>query len=117
MPNSLVPSPEIRPTVRWYYRNGDYLYRVYHSENGSAESCIWEGPPNPEEQVQELVVPDELNGVDGIWHQFRVEVLSSDLVESTRTLWHTLVRDQPEGPSNIEIEKELAGTFRITLTV
>ena len=117
MPNSLVPSPEIRPTIRWSYKDGDVGYRVYHREMPSgAETMIGEVTPDEAEQPQEFAVMEPLNGVDGVWHEFRVEALNSDYVESTRAVWHALVRDQPEGPSEIEIEEELAGTFKLTLT-
>ncbi len=116
MPNSLVPSPEIRPTVRWYWRSGDVVYRIYQAEVGGAETCIGEVTPDETTQIQEWTLTGDLDGVDGVWHKFRVEVLDSNNMESTRLSWVSLIRDQPDGPSNIAIAKELAGTFKVTLT-
>jgi len=116
-PNSVVPVPPTRPTLQWYRKEADMMYRIYQREMpDGVEACVAEVSPDTESQIQSFQLPAELNGVGGIWHELRVEVLDGDYTESTRESWHALIRDLPEGPSDIAIEAEGGGTFKVTLT-
>jgi hypothetical protein len=115
VPIPLQAEPNTRPTLSWNGIDGTEKYYVYHQEAGETEELLAEIDGRDAETYY-YKIPSPLNGVDGVWHFFRVESVDEYENESVRQSWRLWVYDLPETLSGITIENGSApGLFDITI--